>query len=76
MFTYLLVAQGSAKCCFEVPTKKTKRREKDKEVLLGLLDLVVDFNWVVNSNPELFQECSNVIPGLFTGRARQSRTRR
>lgn len=37
-------------------------------------DLQLDFNWVVNSNPVLFQECQDVIPVLFTGVARQSRT--
>jgi hypothetical protein len=30
-------------------------------------DLQPCFNWVVKSNPEWFQECQNVIPGLFTG---------
>ncbi len=37
-------------------------------------DLQLDFNWVVKSNPVLFQECQDVIPVLFTGGARQSRT--
>lgn len=31
-------------------------------MFLGPADLLLDFNWVVKSNPELFQECQNVIP--------------
>jgi len=37
-------------------------------------DLQLDFNWVVKSNPVLFQECQDVIPALFMGGVRQSRT--
>lgn len=49
--------------------KKKKKRKKNKEVFPGPADLLLDFNWVVKSNPELFQECQNVIPWLVYRRS-------
>jgi len=63
LFPYWLVAHGSPKFCQRCPLRKRKKEEKKKkEMFFGPVDLLLNFNWVVKSNPELFQECQNVIP--------------
>lgn len=49
--------------------EKEKNRKGIKKCSFGPADLLLDFNWVVKSNPELFQECQNVIPWLVYRRS-------
>lgn len=41
---------------------RARRGEKRRARIPGAADLLRRFNWVVKSNPELFQECQDVIP--------------
>lgn len=69
LVTYLFVTPQSPIFSQRCPLIKSPKGKKNGEVLLGPADLQLDFNWVVKSNPELFQECQNVIPWLVYRRS-------